>query len=90
MLHEQGVPWMQALAQAVERLQCGAKTRAGHPQRRKGRGAGGRCEKHGGLSTGARTLEGRERLKRNAKLQPRFSGRWATRAEIEAMERGGG
>ena len=76
---------MQALAEAVERLQCGARTKAGTPCRRKGRGAGGRCEKHGGLSTGAKTREGRDRLRQNAKVQPRFNGRWATRAEIEAM-----
>jgi len=85
LLHERGLPWKEALAKAVSELQCGARTRAGHPCRRKGRGAGGRCEKHGGLSTGAKTPEGRGRLRQNAKAQPRFNGRWATRAEIEAM-----
>jgi hypothetical protein len=40
---------------------CGAKTRAGHPCRRKGLGRGGRCANHGGSSTGPRTTEGRAR-----------------------------
>lgn len=41
---------------------CGAKTRAGHPCQRKGRGRGGRCPNHGGMSTGPRTEAGRQRL----------------------------
>jgi len=45
-------------------LTCGAKTRVGHPCRRKGSGAGGRCLLHGGRSTGPRTIEGRERIAR--------------------------
>ena len=36
LLYEEGKPWQQALAEAMERLQCGARTRAGHPCRRKG------------------------------------------------------
>ena len=43
-------------------LTCGAKTRAGHPCRRKSSGKGGRCRNHGGKSTGPRTIEGRERI----------------------------
>jgi len=39
---------------------CGARTRAGHPCRRKGL-ANGRCRNHGGLSTGPRTPEGKRR-----------------------------
>jgi hypothetical protein len=46
------------------RLTCGAKTRAGHPCRRKGTGKGGRCLNHGGRSTGPRTIEGRWRIAR--------------------------
>jgi hypothetical protein len=34
---------------------CGARTRAGHPCRRKGLGRGERCPNHGGMSTGPRT-----------------------------------
>jgi hypothetical protein len=41
---------------------CGAKTRAGHPCRRKGRGRGGRCPNHGGASTGPMTNAGRQRI----------------------------
>jgi len=41
---------------------CGAKTRAGHPCKRKHVGRGGRCPNHGGMSTGPRTPEGRQRI----------------------------
>ena len=41
---------------------CGARTRSGHPCRRKGLGKGGRCPNHGGMSTGPRTPEGRARI----------------------------
>src|SRR5258706_980423 len=40
---------------------CGAKTRAGHPCKRKAL-ANGRCPNHGGLSTGPRTKAGRQRI----------------------------
>ncbi|MGE8943328.1 HGGxSTG domain-containing protein [Leptospira interrogans] len=46
---------------------CGARTRAGHPCQRKGLGRGGRCPNHGGLSSGARTEEGRARISRAQK-----------------------
>lgn len=52
----------QSMRQAQREHRCGAKTRAGHPCRRKGAGAGGRCPNHGGMSTGPRTPEGRERI----------------------------
>jgi hypothetical protein len=39
---------------------CGAKTRAGHPCRRIGRG--GHCRNHGGASTGPKTEAGRQRM----------------------------
>src|SRR5258708_2472595 len=41
---------------------CGARTRAGHPCRRKGLGRGGRCPNHGGMSTGPKTEAGRQRI----------------------------
>ena len=50
---------------------CGARTRAGHPCRRKGLGKGGRCPNHGGMSTGPRTPEGR------ARLSALLKARWA-------------
>ncbi len=43
---------------------CGAKTRKGTPCQRKAL-ENGRCPNHGGLSTGPRTREGRERALRN-------------------------
>lgn len=43
---------------------CGAKTRSGHPCRRKGVAPGKRCPNHGGLSTGPRTTAGRQRIAR--------------------------
>jgi hypothetical protein len=42
---------------------CGARTRSGAPCRAKGIGRGGRCENHGGMSTGAKTAEGRQRIR---------------------------
>ena len=51
--------------------ECGAKTRAGQPCRRRGSGRGGRCINHGGHSTGPKTVEGRQRI---AEAQRR---RWA-------------
>ena len=41
---------------------CSARTRAGHPCRRKGQGRGGRCSNHGGASTGPTTQAGRQRI----------------------------
>lgn len=41
---------------------CGARTRAGHPCKRKGLGKGGRCSNHGGMSTGPKTEAGRLRI----------------------------
>lgn len=42
---------------------CGAKTRKGPPCRLKATYASGRCKLHGGLSTGPRTEEGKERIR---------------------------
>jgi hypothetical protein len=50
---------------------CGARTRSGHPCRRKGLGKGGRCANHGGMSTGPRTPEG------CARLSALLKARWA-------------
>jgi len=43
---------------------CGAKTRAGTPCKQRELYSSGRCRFHGGLSTGANTPEGREKLSR--------------------------
>lgn len=53
------------------RVPCGARTRKGTPCRMKSVPGKRRCKFHGGLSTGARTPEGIERI-RNAQRQ-----RWA-------------
>lgn len=47
---------------AAKQVRCGAKTRAGHPCKRKGLGNNGRCPNHGGLSTGPKTKAGRRRI----------------------------
>ena len=41
---------------------CGAKTRQGTGCQRPANKKNGRCRLHGGASTGAKTLEGRERI----------------------------
>ena len=47
---------------------CLAKTRKGTPCQRKAL-ANGRCANHGGLSTGPKTKEGRERIAQAQKLR---------------------
>ena len=71
------------LNRAAER-RCGARTRAGHPCQRKGRGAGGRCPNHGGLSTGPRTKQGRAKISHVQRL--RWT-RWRARRAIAEDER---
>ena len=64
---------------------CGARTRSGRPCKAKGYGKGGRCRNHGGMSTGARTPEGR------AKLADVVRARWARwRADRELYQAGRG
>ena len=47
----------------LHRPRCGANTRKGTPCQAAGLGRGGRCKFHGGMSTGARTPEGRARIR---------------------------
>lgn len=56
---------MQAWADraARRRVRCGAKTRKGTPCRNKSEPGKRRCKFHGGMSTGARTPEGIERIR---------------------------
>ena len=75
--------WAGALKAAQAAPRCGAKTRQCTPC------AGpampnGRCRKHGGKSTGARTAEGLARLK----LAPMKHGRRAAEIRQAARERG--
>ncbi len=44
------------------RVPCLAKTRKGHPCKNKSEAGRRRCKFHGGMSTGPRTVEGRERI----------------------------
>lgn len=47
---------------------CGAKTRKGKPCQRTAL-ANGRCQNHGGLSTGPKTKEGRKRIAEAQRLR---------------------
>lgn len=47
-----------------ERPACGAKTRSGKPCKAKVVKGRKRCRLHGGLSTGPKTVEGIERIKK--------------------------
>ena len=53
---------------------CGAKTRRGTPCRCPAM-ANGRCRLHGGLSTGPRTAEGIERIRRAVTKHGKYSKR---------------
>jgi len=46
-------------------LECGAKTRKGAPCKQKTIYSSGRCKFHGGLSTGARTVDGKKKVALN-------------------------
>ena len=49
----------------LQRVYCGAKTRAGTPCKQKGIYYNGRCKLHGGLSTGPKTEEGKRKAALN-------------------------
>lgn len=68
---------------AKRRVRCNAKTRKNTPCRCKSEPGKRRCKFHGGMSTGARTPEGLERIR---EAQRRRWARWrAERAEDEAL-----
>jgi len=46
-------------------LRCGARTRAGTPCKLNSIYSNGRCKFHGGLSTGAKTAEGKAKVAKN-------------------------
>lgn len=50
-------------------LKCAAKTRTGEPCERRGVGKGGRCRNHGGMSTGPKTEQGRDRISRAQRIR---------------------
>lgn len=68
----------QAEAVARRRVRCGAKTRKGAPCRAKSLPGKRRCKFHGGMSTGARTPEGIERIR---EAQRRRWARWKAERE---------
>lgn len=49
----------------LRNLACGAKTRRGTPCKRTDLMINGRCKFHGGMSTGPRSIGGKERAKAN-------------------------
>lgn len=63
---EQMKIWMENSASPYSR--CGAKTRAGTPCKRRDLYNSGRCKLHGGLSTGPRTKEGKNRSALNGNI----------------------
>ncbi|MGH1570274.1 HGGxSTG domain-containing protein [Methylobacterium sp. P31] len=83
--HEPG--WRAALHKAREAARCGAKTRAGGfcqcPAM-----PNGRCRKHGGASTGARTAEGLQRVRTATLTHGRRSAAYvADRRALSAQNR---
>lgn len=54
-------PIHEPMPDELRHIPCAAKTRAGTPCKRTDISANGRCKFHGGLSTGARTAEGKAR-----------------------------
>ncbi len=66
---------------AKQRVICGAKTRKGTPCRCKSEPGKRRCKFYGGMSTGAKTPEGKARLAEATRLR---WGRWRAAKEAEA------
>jgi hypothetical protein len=76
--------WKYALAAAGAAPRCGARRKANGLACRAPAMANGRCHKHGGASTGPRTVEGRERCR----VAPWKHGGRAAEARNAARERG--
>ncbi|WP_369799503.1 HGGxSTG domain-containing protein [Novosphingobium sp. PP1Y] len=51
-------------------MECGARTRAGTPCKRRDIYRSGRCKLHGGMSTGPRTDEGKTKSAANGRCKP--------------------
>lgn len=67
-----------------KKKRCGAKTRTGKPCKMRPAGLwNDRCWLHGGLSTGPRTAEGRERI---AEAQRRRWARWRARTGLRGID----
>lgn len=79
--------WRAALHKAREAARCGAKTRAGGSCRCPAM-PNGRCHKHGGASTGARTAEGLGRIAQAKTVHGRRSSAYvADRRAMAAQSR---
>lgn len=70
---------------AKQRVICGAKTRKGTPCRCKSEPGKRRCKFHGGMSTGAKTPEGKECI---AEANRARWARWRAAKEAEACRNG--
>lgn len=70
VLFEHSGEWFELAGRKLRRV-CGARKKTGDRCRSKDLHRGGRCKYHGGLSTGARTLEGKARS-----LAAMRAGRW--------------
>ncbi len=67
----QGRPETPEMPEDLKDLQCGAKTKGtGQPCKLKSIYSNGRCKFHGGLSTGAKTAEGKAKVALNG-LKPK-------------------
>ena len=75
--------WRVALPLAHASPRCGARTRAGTPCKAPAMPAG-RCRMHGGASTGPRTAEGLERIR---KARTTHGRRTAESRQVTAMIR---
>ena len=75
LMRERGLKWREALKMADQAHRCGARAKhnGGFCQRRPVPGRS-RCKHHGGKSTGARTEEGRQKLKDSARS--RVTAQW--------------
>lgn len=79
--------WRAALKRARGAARCGAKTRAGGSCQCPSM-PNGRCHKHGGASTGARTTEGLQRVRTAALIHGRRSAAYvAERRALAAQNR---
>lgn len=65
LLEYETYKYMPSFPHEFHYLRCGARTRAGTPCKMKGIYSNTRCKLHGGLSTGAKTKEGKAKVAMN-------------------------
>lgn len=76
--------WRTTLPLAAASPRCGAKTRSGSPCRAPAM-PNGRCRMHGGASTGPRTQEGLERMRRSKTVHGLYSAAYREERRIIRM-----